>query len=318
MSRPRPQRRLEPITDVLQPQDLVLTVFGAHARRPGQRVWSGGMVNLLEGLDFTTGAARTALARLVKRDLLVRTRHGRLAFYTLTDRAGALLAEGDRRIFTFARTQDGPDLWTLLWHATPEDRRIVRARLSSRLRFLGFDTIQSGTWVAAHNREPEVRMLLHELEIESHAVIVTGRMTALLSLPALVNRTWDLERVRRLYESFLDDFSRLRGSTQSHLTGREAFNTRTLLLHRFRMFPFVDPELPEPLDSIRGLRADVLATFDDLHEGLEPAADEFFWSVVKDRDPGSPPWQPPAPPVFRQDEHERSSIISIAAGRDVE
>jgi phenylacetic acid degradation operon negative regulatory protein len=286
MSRPHQQRRLEPITEVLQPQDLVLTIFGSHARRPGQRVWAGGMVDLLEGFDFTTGAARTALARLVKRDLLVRTRHGRLAFYALTDRAEALLAEGDRRIFTFARTQDSPDLWTLLWHATPEDRRIVRARLSSRLRFLGFDTIQNGTWIAAHNREQEVRMLVHELEIENHAVIVTGRMTALPSLPALVDRTWDLERVHRLYESFLEEFAHLRGTSHQHLTGREAFNTRTLLLHRFRAFPFVDPELPVALDPVRMLRQDVLATFDDLYQGLERAADEFFWSVVWDRHAG--------------------------------
>jgi phenylacetic acid degradation operon negative regulatory protein len=282
MSRPHRQRRLEPITEVLQPQDLVLTIFGSHARRPGQRVWAGGMVDLLEGFDFTTGAARTALARLVKRDLLVRTRHGRLAFYALADRAEALLAEGDRRIFTFARTHDSPDLWTLLWHATPEDRRIVRARLSSRLRFLGFDTIQSGTWIAAHNREQEARMLVHELEIENHAVIVTGRMTALPSLPALADRTWDLERVRRLYESFLDEFAHLRGNSCQHFTGREAFNTRTLLLHRFRAFPFVDPELPVPLDPVRTLRLDVLATFDDLYHGLERPADEFFWSIVRD------------------------------------
>ena len=77
--------------EALQPQDLVVTMLGAHLRWPGQTVWSGGMVEILESFGFSTGSARAALARLVNRNLLARTRDGRRAFYSLTQRAEALL-----------------------------------------------------------------------------------------------------------------------------------------------------------------------------------------------------------------------------------
>lgn len=176
----------------LQPQDLVLTIFGAHVRHPGDKVWSGGMVKILESLGFTTGSARAALARLVNRDLLARTRDGRQAFYSVTQRADALLSEGDRRIFTFGRTEPAVDLWTVLWHAIPEDQRVSRSRLASRLRFLGFGSVQDATWVAARNREHEVRLLLHQLDIKPYVSVMVGHMSPEVPPVALVAQAWRL------------------------------------------------------------------------------------------------------------------------------
>src|ERR1700678_1146238 len=130
-----------PPIDALQPQDLVLTIFGSDIRR-GQAVWSGGMVKLLEGFGFTSGAARAALSRLVNRDLLARTRRGRLAFYSATPRAEAAFAHGDRRIFSFGRTEPAVPQWTVLWHAIPEAERVARSRFAGQLRFLGFGSVQ--------------------------------------------------------------------------------------------------------------------------------------------------------------------------------
>src|SRR6201999_1612764 len=84
----------------LQPQDLILTIFGAHVRRPGETVWSGGMVEILSELGFSPEAARAALARLATRGLLARRKQGRLVHYTLTARADELMSDGDRRIFS--------------------------------------------------------------------------------------------------------------------------------------------------------------------------------------------------------------------------
>ena len=55
---------------------------------------------------------------------------------------------------------------TVLWHAIPETQRVQRARFASRLRFLGFGPVQDATWVAARDREQEVRQLLRQFEIE--------------------------------------------------------------------------------------------------------------------------------------------------------
>ncbi|MGH2842897.1 MAG: PaaX family transcriptional regulator [Solirubrobacteraceae bacterium] len=268
-------------TEGLQPQEFVLTIFGAHVRRPGQRVWSGGMVEILEGLDFTSGAARAALARLVNRDLLARTRDGRRAFYSVTPRANALLAEGDDRIFSFGRTEPAVELWTVVWHAIPEDQRVTRSRLASRLRFLGFGAVQDGTWVAARNREPEVQLLLDQLKIKPYASVMVGHMPREVPPLALIAQAWRLEKTRERYEAFLSEFEGLRrSSVRNRMSLVEAFRGRTLLLHRFRGFPFIDPELPRDIDCLREVRARALECFDDAYAVLEQRATEYFWQTA--------------------------------------
>jgi len=267
-------------TEGLQPQELVLTIFGAHVRRR-QQVWSGGLVEILESLDFTSGAARAALARLVKRNLLARTRDGRRAFYSVTQRSNALLSEGDERIFSFGRVEPAVDLWTVLWHAIPEDRRVTRSRLASRLRFLGFGAVQDATWVAARDREQKVRLLLDELEIKQYASVMVGHMSPDVPPLALVGQAWRLDAVRGRYEAFLWEFENLRkAAVRKRMSPGEAFRSRILMLHRFRAFPHMDPELPREIDSLRELRARAVECFDEAYAALEALATEYFWEAV--------------------------------------
>ena len=269
-------------TEGLQPQDLVLTIFGAHVRRPSESVWSGGMVEILEGFDFSTGSARAALARLVNRDLLARTRVGRRAFYSATQRAEALLREGDRRIFTFGRTEPAVEAWTVLWHAIPEPQRVERARFASRLRFLGFGSVQDATWVAARDREQDVREVLRQLDIEAYASVLVGSMSPELPPVALVAQAWRLGVTRERYQAFLGEFADLRREgVRARLSPEEAFRGRTLMLHRFRGFPFIDPELPRAVDDVRELRNEVVACFDEVYGVLEAPASSYFWHTVQ-------------------------------------
>jgi phenylacetic acid degradation operon negative regulatory protein len=265
--------------DGLQPQDLVLTIFGSYVRR-GELVWSGGMVQILEGLGFSTGSARAALARLVNRDLLARTREGRRAFYSATRRAEGLFAQGDRRIFSFGRTTSGEQLWTVVWHAIPEAQRVARSRFASQLRFLGFGSVQDATWVAARDRGQEVVLLLRELELEQYASVMVGEMSPEVPPVALVAEAWRLDGAEDRYRAFLTEFGGRRTSAAPRRSAAQAFRTRTLLIHRFREFPFIDPELPEQLDRLRDLRGEVVARFDDLYRDLEEPATRYFWNTV--------------------------------------
>lgn len=118
------------------------------------------MVELLQGFGFSTGAGRVAMLRLVRRGLLDRVREGRIVYYALTPRGDYLLAEGDRRIFSLGLEIDWDATWTVPWHSIPEERRVDRSRLGRRLRFLGFGSVQDGTWISPHNREQEVLELV--------------------------------------------------------------------------------------------------------------------------------------------------------------
>ena len=267
----------DPATALVErrPQSLVITLLGAYVY-PGDRpVWSGGLVRLLSELGFSAGAARIALARLTRRELLARVRDGRLVHYRLTPRAVSLLDEGDRRIFSLGRDARPADEWTILWHAVPDERRLERGRLARRLRFLGFGSIQDGVWITPHDREQEVVALLEELRLLGHAAVLVGRAAALTDLEALVSRAWDADELTKRYRAFELAFEG-HPPAAHRLDDREAFLVRTRLVHAFRQFPSLDPGLPDALVPTGGHRARAVVLFHDLYRSLAEPAQRHF------------------------------------------
>lgn len=258
------------------PQDLVLTLLGAHhVPRDRGTVWSGGLVRLLEEFGFTEGAARVALNRLAGRELLAPVRRGRHVHYALTPRTLAVLAEGDRRIFTLGERPDRETTWTVLWHSIPEDRRLARTQLVSRLRFLGFGSVQDGTWLAPHDHEKELATLLAELDVAEHAGVMLGRPATAVDFGTFVTRVWDLDELAGRYRTFVEHFS-----AHEVADDREALLLRTRLVHTFREFPFLDPELPEDLVPAPVHRAEALRLFHFLYPALADAAQRHFDEVT--------------------------------------
>jgi phenylacetic acid degradation operon negative regulatory protein len=265
-------------TKDLAPQDLVLTLFGAYVSpRDHTRVWSGGLVALLAEFGFSSGAARIALARMVSSGLLARHRTGRLVSYTLTGRTVAILAEGDRRIFSLGRAPATSSTWTVLWQAIPEQRRLARERLVRRLRFLGFGSLQDGTWLAPHDREREVAALLAELDVTEHAGVLLGRPATLVGFDPVLCRAWDLDALAARYAAFVAEFTAYRApEARASLDDRAALVLRTRLVHLFRQFPALDPELPADVADPPPDRAAAVALFHDLYPALaQPAARHF-------------------------------------------
>jgi phenylacetic acid degradation operon negative regulatory protein len=263
--------------NVIQPQDLAVTLLGAYVRPKPRPVWSGGIVHLLGEFGFSTGAARVALARLVRRGLLARIKEGRLVYYKLTARSEHLLAEGDRRIFSLGIDVQWDGTWTILWHSVPEERRVDRSRLARRLRFLGFGSVQDGTWISPHDRELEVLELVEELGIEEWVGAVLGRPARSLHIDELINRAWDLNELTARYEEFVAAFAPYRRRRlASDLDDREAFLVRTRLVHAFRQFPFLDPDLPDELMPRHQVRRDAAETFHDVYDQLSVPAQQHF------------------------------------------
>jgi phenylacetic acid degradation operon negative regulatory protein len=258
------------------PQDLVLTLLGAHVPREGGAVWSGGLVRLLGEFGFTEGAARVALNRLVARELLERSKDGRHVHYVLTPRTRAVLAEGDQRIFTLGEKPRRDTTWTVLWHSIPDERRLARTRLTSRLRFLGFGSVQDGTWLAPHDREHELAALLKELDVAEHVGVMLGRPATAVDFGTFVARVWDLGGLADRYRAFVEHFS-----DHAVDSDRAALSLRTRLVHTFREFPSLDPELPEDLVPAPPCRAEALRLFHVLYPALADAAQRHFDKVTK-------------------------------------
>jgi phenylacetic acid degradation operon negative regulatory protein len=272
-----------------RPQSLVITLLGAYVHPDDRPVWSGGLVTLLREFGFSEGAARVALARLTRRGLLARVRDGRLVHYRLTARASTLLDEGDRRIFSLGRDLRSAEVWTVLWHAIPEDRRLERARLARRLRFLGFGPLHDGAWISPHDREQEVTALLTELRVVRHAAVLLGRPAGSLGFEPLAARAWDLDELEKRYRSFVLAFEKYAHAGAEGLDDRVAFLVRTHLVHAFRQFPFLDPGLPDDRMPTNGHRARAVALFDALYESLAEPAQRHFDSITVPRSPSRSP-----------------------------
>jgi phenylacetic acid degradation operon negative regulatory protein len=271
---------LEPTSD-FAPQDLVLTLLAAHLDRRDRRSWSGGLVVLLGEFGFSAGAARIALARMVHRGLLDRHRSGRFVNYVLSEHAQAILADGDRRIFSFGRSIEPVTTWTVVWQAIPEGRRQAREWLVRRLRFAGFGSLQDGTWIAPHDREREVAALVAELDVAAHVGVLLGRPSVALDFHAVVNRAWDLSGLSARYQAFVGEFGPYTDpAARAALDDRAALVLRTRLVHLFRKFPTLDPELPASLVEPPVGRVDAVALFHDLYPALAEAARRYFDRTV--------------------------------------
>ncbi len=262
----------------VQPQDLVITLLGTYVRPFARTVWSGGLVVLLGEFGFSDAAARAALTRLVRRDLIARVRSGRLVHYRLTARCERLLIEGDGRIFSLGRLPAGAGPWTVLWHQIPEEHRLERTRLGRRLRFLGFGSVQDSVWVAPHDLSAEVAELLSELGVASHGAVFAASVGAGPGLPTMVARAWDLNGLAERYEAFCAEFE---AYLSASLADHDAFMVRTRLIHAFRGFAQLDPELPDELAPLSAPRRRAAEIFDALYTGLAASSQRHFDAVTR-------------------------------------
>jgi phenylacetic acid degradation operon negative regulatory protein len=241
-------------------------------------------VALLSDFGFSPATSRVALARLVRRDLIEPMKEGRRVFYRITPRFTALLDEGDERIFSLGRAPSRIDHWTVVWHAIPEEMRLERTRLARRLRFLGFGSLQGGTWIAPQHREEEAVRLIRDLGVERVTGVLLGRSPPSFSFTEFAARAWDLPALAERYAAYNEEFGLYaRADALADLTEREAFLLRTRLAHIFRQFPFLDPELPDDVIPAPDERMRAIALFHDVYGRHEAPSQEYFDAVLERR-----------------------------------
>lgn len=264
-----------------RPKDLVFTLFGDYLlHRPGP-VWVGSILALLAPLEVSTTAARTTLSRMCAEGWFTTERQGRRSFYELTARGRRLLEEGEERIHhpRWGRPWDGR--WLLVTYSVPEQERHLRDRFRDRLLWLGFGSLGNGLWISPHAVAGEVRREAEALGLAGYAEIFTADHLGCSEPEALVSRCWDLERINAWYEEFVGrhvaDYralrtARERGDGTGGITSEEAFVRRFRLIHEYREFPLLDPNLPQHLLP-KGWAGECAAVFfESYYEALaEPA-----------------------------------------------
>lgn len=259
-------------------RSLLLTILGEYVLPRDEPVWQETLVRALVSVGYTEQAARQALARSTRDGWLETERHGRRARLSLSSRTAALLQTGAERIYSFGSAWEWDGRWLVLVLRVPEQRREVRHQLRTRLAWAGLGSMGGGVWLTPHvEREAELRDAIREAPA-AEATSFIASLGSLGRAEDVAAAAWDLDRVREHYEAFIDDFQGIRPS------GDEAcFRMQTLLVHAWRKFPFLDPDLPAELLPSGWPRRRAHDLFGGRHERWRGPARSYFEALEAGR-----------------------------------
>lgn len=259
------------------PRDLILTVYGAFARRLRTDGWLpvADLVRLLAELGVDEQAVRQAVSRLKRRGQLLSERRDGAVGYAPSTGLHAVLNEGDRRIFA---TRTPPGLaagWTLAVFSVPETDRHLRHVLRARLSWLGFGNLAAGVWIAPHRRREEVEAVLGHAGLTAYVDLFEATHRGFGDVAGLVARSFDLGGLSASYGEFLAECEPVLKRWQSVDPGGHAaaaYVDYTSALTLWRRLPYLDPGLPAEVlpPHWTGRRAAEL--FHRLYERLDPSA----------------------------------------------
>lgn len=252
---------------------MLLTVLGELVLPHGSSVWTSTLVRSLGLLGVGERNARQAVGRLAEQGLLRAEKHGRKARWHLTERSEHLLTTGTERIYRFGADADGWDgRWLVVLCSVPEHQRAKRHQLRTRLGFAGFGFLNAGVAMTPHLEREEVAVsVLRELDLLPDAVILRAETGSDVEPTELLRGAWDLERLAAEYEEFIAAFQR-----RSPRTDESRFAAVVELVHAWRRFPFVDPEIPTRLLEPNWPGRPAKELFDARHAVWRPSADTWY------------------------------------------
>jgi phenylacetic acid degradation operon negative regulatory protein len=254
-------------------KSLLLTVLGEFVLPGSGSVWTSTVVAAMGALGVEERNARQAAFRLVERGYMRSEKEGRRARLHLTASGRRLLGDGSRRIYEFGAYDDTWDgRWVVVVCFIPEEQRTKRHQLRSQLGFAGYGFIAPGVAVSPHlSSEQAASRILEGLGLLPGAVVLRAETGDLVEPGDLLGRGWDLDGLASEYNEFAKVFVR-----RAPRTDEGRFVALVELVHAWRRFPFIDPEIPSRLLPPRwpGRRAKGL--FDDLHGEWSPAARSWY------------------------------------------
>ena len=256
-------------------RSVLLTTLGEYVLSVPDGVWQETLIAALGALGYKPQAARQALARSVTGGWLSTERHGRRARLRLTPQTERMLRTGAARIYGFGEPWEWDGEWLLVVLRVPEQRREVRHQLRTQLAWAGFGSLGGGLWISPHvEREQELR---DGAPTESVAELQSFRARlGLIGDPAtLLADAWDLDAVADGYRAFIDAVSARFGRE----TPEAVFCAQTMLVHEWRRFPFLDPDLPESMLPAGWPRSAAHDVFAERHALWNDAAQDYFRSL---------------------------------------
>lgn len=229
-------------------QDLIISLLELYA--PRNSVHASALVALLGALDIPAGAARSSISRLKGKDILQHALGSEGPKYSLSPTVRAQQQWNVQRVFAPERSSAG-DPWAMIIFSVPESNRQDRYMLKRELVDLGFGFVAPGVAIAPHSSLAEALFRLKQYELLDYITYFTAEYGDATDLPAKVRHWWDLPFIESKYEEFIEEYSPLldkigasNSSDASDLTQTEALGIYVPLYTRWKVFPYLDPNIP--------------------------------------------------------------------------
>lgn len=220
------------------------TVLAIYLRDLGGWISVAHLLVLLKALGITDAQARTAIARVKRKGLLVSESRKGSAGYQLAKEAIPMLARGDRRVY-HPRNMAPDDRWYLVSFSIPEERRHQRHQLRRRLEWIGCGMVSPALWIAPEFLADEVEEILVKVGVrEECTTFVAERPLVAGDLRDALASWWDLDEIRRHHDRFLELHASDGARPPSEdVSPREAFSVYMRAIDTWRIVPYIDPGL---------------------------------------------------------------------------
>jgi phenylacetic acid degradation operon negative regulatory protein len=258
-------------------RSLLMTILGEFVLPREEPAWTSTLVDALGMFEVEEKSARQALARIAAEGWLSPDRVGRRVRWSLTGPGRRLLVEGAERIYGFGSGEPNWDgRWLIVLVSIPESLRDLRHRLRTRLSWAGFGSPAPGVWITPRpGAEADAKLILDELALTGQAMSFVASYGALGAESDMVAAAWDLGGVAERYRAFIDEFGALRPRTPD-----DVFRAQTRLVHEWRRFPFLDPQLPAVLLPPHWIGTTATELFNDRHNRWRDAAQDHWTGLT--------------------------------------
>jgi phenylacetic acid degradation operon negative regulatory protein len=226
-------------------------------------------------------AVRAAISRMLRQGWLESRKVGNRSYYSMTERGKKRLDEAAARIYK-VETDKWDGKWCIVSYNIPEERRALRDQLRKELGWMGFGMLTTSTWISPNDLGQRIKELTEAYEITEHVEIFHADHLGWSQARQLVQKCWNIDEINEKYKAFIDTFrgkyeemaKKLRENQQ--VADSYCFVEKTILVHEYRKFLFIDPDLPQELlpDLWLGREADQL--FQNYYRILNPGAVRFF------------------------------------------
>lgn len=252
-------------------RSTLLTILGEYVLPHSTGVWQETLVTAMQTMGYKPQTARQAVTRSVKAGWLQSEKAGRASRLQLTARCRSMLRDGARRIYSFGTPREPSDQWLLLLVRVPERTREVRHRLRTRLSWAGCGSLGNGVWITPHiERERELSAIAQS---ERAAEIMSFRVqpTTISNAHSVILQAWELDTVASAYRAFTSRFQSV-----DPVAPADVFRAHTQLVHAWRKFPYLDPELPADMLPARWPQQHARELFEQRRTAWHAIAESYF------------------------------------------